>query len=160
MSCIYCNSADYFSKSYIRYNARCSNYSHKQQATSRADTESLMALLASDVVIQGITENGRAFRPSDWAERLCGIMSSFGADEQLRYSSHVRPTTIDGVGCVVISGELASIEPRVYQFLMDFANDNDLNIIDPSKPFSENEVCEVPGAAANDLLKTLTKRPV
>ena len=119
-----------------------------------------MALLPSDVVIQGITENGRAFRPSDWAERLCGIMSSFGEDEQLRYSSHVRPTTIDGVGCVVISGQLASIEPRVHKFLMDFANDNDLNIIDPSKPISENEVCEVPGAAANDLIKTLAKRPV
>ncbi len=118
-----------------------------------------MALIPSDVVIQGITENGRAFRPSDWAERLCGIMSSFGEDEQLRYSSHVRPTTIDGVGCVVISGELASIEPRVYKFLMDFANDNDLNIIDPSKPISENDVCEVPGAAANDLIKTLAKRP-
>ncbi|MGB8339753.1 MAG: DUF3579 domain-containing protein [Burkholderiales bacterium] len=118
-----------------------------------------MALLPSDLVIQGITENGRAFRPSDWAERLCGILSSFGEDEQLRYSSHVRPTTIDGVGCVVLSGELASIEPRVYKFLMDFANDNDLNIIDPNKPLLTNDACEVPGVAANDLLKTLTKRP-
>ncbi|MGB8857561.1 MAG: DUF3579 domain-containing protein [Burkholderiales bacterium] len=118
-----------------------------------------MALLPSDIVLQGITENGRAFRPSDWAERLCGIMSSFGADEQLRYSSHVRPTTIDGVGCVVISGELASIEPRVYKFLLDFANDNDLNIIDPGKAKPDDNVCEVPGAPANDLLKTLTRRP-
>jgi hypothetical protein len=43
------------------------------------------------LIIQGITRPGRAFRPSDWAERLCGVMSVFGPDEQLPYSEHVRP---------------------------------------------------------------------
>ena len=28
-------------------------------------------------VIHGITRDGKAFRPSDWAERLAGAMSSF-----------------------------------------------------------------------------------
>ena len=53
------------------------------------------------IVIQGVTSNGRAFRPSDWAERLCGIMSTFGGDHQMRYSPHVRPVMMDGVRCVV-----------------------------------------------------------
>ncbi|TMG81457.1 MAG: DUF3579 domain-containing protein, partial [Betaproteobacteria bacterium] len=27
---------------------------------------------AAELVIQGLTLDGKAFRPSDWAERLCG----------------------------------------------------------------------------------------
>lgn len=158
MSCNLFNAARESLDSYIRYNFHC--YTFCRWLARRDNPYNFrMALLPSDIVLQGITENGRAFRPSDWAERLCGIMSSFGADEQLRYSSHVRPTTIDGVGCVVISGELAGIEPRVYKFLLDFANDNDLTIIDPSKAKPDDNVCEVPDAPANDLLKTLTRRP-
>ena len=30
-----------------------------------------------EVVIHGTTSKGKIFRPSDWAERLCGILSSF-----------------------------------------------------------------------------------
>lgn len=30
-----------------------------------------------EVFIQGITQDGRSFRPSDWAERLAGAMSCF-----------------------------------------------------------------------------------
>ena len=30
-----------------------------------------------EVFIQGITKDGRTFRPSDWAERLAGAMSCF-----------------------------------------------------------------------------------
>ena len=36
--------------------------------------------LPVEIVIQGITEGGDTFLPSDWAERLCGVMSAFGAD--------------------------------------------------------------------------------
>ena len=45
----------------------------------------------SDLVIKGITLSGQQFRPSDWSDRLCGVMSAFGADEQLRYSPLYRP---------------------------------------------------------------------
>ena len=30
-----------------------------------------------EVFIQGVTHDGKTFRPSDWAERLAGVMSSF-----------------------------------------------------------------------------------
>jgi hypothetical protein len=33
---------------------------------------------ALEIVIVGLTTDGHAFRPSDWAERLCGMMSIFG----------------------------------------------------------------------------------
>ena len=32
---------------------------------------------AKEIFIQGITSDGRTFRPSDWAERLAGVMCSF-----------------------------------------------------------------------------------
>lgn len=38
---------------------------------------------ALEIVIQGVTEAGHAFRPSDWAERLCGMMSAFEEDRHL-----------------------------------------------------------------------------
>ncbi|WP_420106437.1 DUF3579 domain-containing protein, partial [Herbaspirillum huttiense] len=30
---------------------------------------------AKEFIILGKTSDGRQFRPSDWAERLCGVMS-------------------------------------------------------------------------------------
>ena len=32
---------------------------------------------AKEVFIQGITQDGKIFRPSDWDDRLCGVMSPF-----------------------------------------------------------------------------------
>lgn len=102
------------------------------------------------IVIQGVTPNGRAFRPSDWAERLCGIMSTFGGDHQMRYSRFVRPMMLDGVRCVVVELALEEDEPRAYRFLLDFAKDNELLVIDPTLPQSE-DYCALPGSALEEL---------
>lgn len=96
------------------------------------------------LIIQGITKTGKAFRPSDWAERLCGVMSVFGADQQIRYSQQVRPIIMDGVRCVVLEGRLALMEPRAYRFMLDFARDNDLNVFNPANPNPEEDFCELP----------------
>ena len=32
---------------------------------------------SQEVFIRGITREGRTFRPSDWAERLAGVMAQF-----------------------------------------------------------------------------------
>ncbi len=101
---------------------------------------------ASGLIIQGITQNGRAFRPSDWADRLCGVLSTFGGDQQMRYSPYVRPLMLDGVRCVMVEPLLANIEPRAYRFLIEFARDNDLVIIDPQQQAGE-DYCPVPGNA-------------
>jgi len=50
---------------------------------------------------------------------------------------------MDGVRCVVVSPALAQIEPRAYRFLLDFAKDNELVVIDPSAPAAE-DFCPVP----------------
>jgi hypothetical protein len=85
-----------------------------------------MGTAGLDVVIWGITSAGRAFRPSDWAERLAGLTSAFGHDQKLSYSPFVRPVNIRGVKAVVVGQTLAALEPRLYHFLLNFARDNDL----------------------------------
>jgi len=87
-------------------------------------------------IIEGRTRSGRAFRPSDWAERLCGVMSQFrppGArhnQAHLIYSPYALPRVINGVKCVVIDERLRDLEPRAWQFVHDFATDNELMTLD------------------------------
>ena len=86
------------------------------------------AAIESDLVIKGLTLSGQQFRPSDWSDRLCGVMSAFGADEQLRYSPLVTPALRDGLRCVIVKRELAELEPRLFRFFLSFAVDNELQI--------------------------------
>jgi hypothetical protein len=86
-----------------------------------------------EVFIQGVTRDGRTFRPSDWAERLAGVMSSFrpgGAQpgSHLSYSPWCIPTVIDGVKCVIVNRELRNHEPMAWDFVINFARDNDLKV--------------------------------
>jgi len=86
-----------------------------------------------EVFIQGVTKDGRTFRPSDWAERLAGVMSSFrpgGAQpgSHLNYSPWCIPTVIDGVKCVIVNRELRDFEPMAWDFVINFAKDNDLKM--------------------------------
>lgn len=83
-------------------------------------------------VIHGVTRDGQTFRPSDWAERLAGVMTPFrpegtsSAGAHLGYSPYCVPTAIDGVKCVVANEALRGIEPMAWDFVMNFARDNDL----------------------------------
>ncbi len=81
---------------------------------------------AAEIIIQGITAGGEKFRPSDWAERLCGMMSVFGEDRQLSYSPYLKPVIIAGTTCVVVDRRLEVLDAAAYKFLMSFANDNEL----------------------------------
>ena len=83
---------------------------------------------ALEIVIVGTTTAGRVFRPSDWAERLCGMMSVFGEDRHLSYSPYLNPVLAANVRCVVVDRELEHIDPAAYKFLMGFAQDNELTL--------------------------------
>lgn len=90
-----------------------------------------------EVFIQGITSNGRTFRPSDWAERLAGAMSSFrpgggrgGIGDHIGYSPYCVPTTLGEVRCVVVNEALRKLEPMAWDFVMSFAKDNDLQVFE------------------------------
>jgi Protein of unknown function (DUF3579) len=81
---------------------------------------------AAEIVIQGITAGGEKFRPSDWADRLCGMMSVFGEDRQLSYSPFLKPVIIAGTTCVVVDRKLEQLDGIAYKFLLSFARDNEL----------------------------------
>lgn len=90
-----------------------------------------------EVFIQGVTLDGRTFRPSDWAERLAGVMSSFrpggmraGIGAHIGYSPWCVPTVINGVKCVIVNEELRRLEPMAWDFVMNFARDNNLQVAD------------------------------
>jgi len=81
-----------------------------------------------EIVIQGVTESGQGFRPSDWAERLCGMMSVFGQDRHLSYSPYLKPIIAGGIRCVVVDLRLEGIDPDAFRFLLGFARDNELKL--------------------------------
>ena len=90
-----------------------------------------------EVFILGTTLDGRTFRPSDWAERLAGAMSSFrpggmppGRAAHLGYSPYCVPTVVNGTKCVVVNEALRDIEPMAWDFVMHFARDNALQVAD------------------------------
>jgi len=92
--------------------------------------------------IQGLTRDGRSFRPSDWAERLASAMSCFrpeggagGIGAFIGYSPYCVPTVVGGVKCVIVNEALRGIEPMAWDFVMNFARDNELQL---------GEVCVLP----------------
>ena len=91
--------------------------------------------------IQGITLSGRTFRPSDWSERLAGALSSFrpktgagGIGSHIGYSPYCVPRVIEGVKCVIVNEALRDLEPMAWDFVMHFARDNELKVVEPDLP--------------------------
>jgi hypothetical protein len=103
----------------------------------------MVSSTSRQLFIQGVTNAGRTFRPSDWAERLAGVMSQFrpgGATpgSHLSYSPWCVPTTLGNVKCVIVHRDMEEAEPMAWDFCMNFAKDNDLQVV---------EACLLPDAA-------------
>lgn len=80
------------------------------------------------IVIEGVTEQGKTFRPADWAERMSGAMASF-KNSRIHYSPLLQPSiNSEGYKCVVLDPKLKESCPQVYQAIMDFARENHLRI--------------------------------
>ena len=89
-----------------------------------------MKTTPSNLIIHGLTQNGRTFRPSDWAERLSGVMSTFGGDRRMSYSPYVKPMTHEGIKSVAIDRRLKEVDARAFDFLINFAQDNGLQVLE------------------------------
>jgi hypothetical protein len=89
-----------------------------------------MTHLVQQLVIYGLTVDGQRFRPSDWAERLAGVMSQFrpagSTGGHLTYSPYVVPVLLDDIRCVVVDHRLRELAPLAWKFVCDFATDNKL----------------------------------
>jgi len=98
-----------------------------------------------EVIIRGITRQGKIFRPSDWADRLASILSQVGHDNRLRYSTQLCPVTREGVRCVVIQRILEAEDPRMFKFLLDFADSNELEVL-PGRQNERPFICPLPNS--------------
>lgn len=83
--------------------------------------------LKKHIIIEGITDDGHPFRPSDWAERMCANLGTFDKRRMI-YSPMLQPTVKNGHKCISIDPELAHHQPAFYKSLMDFAHSNHLRI--------------------------------
>ena len=93
--------------------------------------------MKNQILIMGKNQSGEIFRPSDWAERLCGILSCFDnpklfsstRQQHLSFSSYAYPTMFDRVKSVAVDQRLEQIEPAAYRFILKFAQENGLEQI-------------------------------
>lgn len=79
------------------------------------------------ILIEGVTESGETFRPSDWAERMSGSLCTF-KNRRITYSPLLQPVVKDGKKCMLLDPELKDSNPALYQTIMEFAELNHLRI--------------------------------
>lgn len=96
----------------------------------RAITENEMSSFMSQVdftrmILKWITPEGNKFRPSDWAERLCGNLCTF-RNRRMYYSPLLRPAVIDGIKCVIVDAKLAAEHANLLEDVLLFALKNNL----------------------------------
>ena len=82
----------------------------------------------NNIVIQGETREGNKFRPSDWAERLYYALASYGHDRRLKFNPRVHINLGNKFKSFVIDPVLEQEDPMTFDFLIDFANSNNLVI--------------------------------
>ncbi len=92
-----------------------------------------------EIIIQSLTREGNRFRPSDWVDRICSSYATFGEDRKLRYSPYLKPEIMDGIRCLCVNMQLKIANPDGFEELMQFAEENQLNILD-----SQGESIPVP----------------
>lgn len=79
------------------------------------------------IVIEGVTEEGKKFRPSDWADRMSGSLSTF-RKRRVVYSPLLRPAMKNGNKCVIVDEELEETNPNLYREILEFAKKNHLKV--------------------------------
>lgn len=109
---------------------RRSKYSGTPNALAHP-TPRMASTSTKEIYLLGLTSKGKAFRPSDWAERLAGVMSQFrpGGPQpgsHLAYSPWCVPSSVGDVKCVIIHPDLRDYDVMAWDFCMGFARDNDL----------------------------------
>ena len=81
-------------------------------------------------IIEGITEDGQKFRPSNWAEMMAGTLQ----DGRLKYSPLLKPLiNAEGNSCVSIDHSLKDTDPALYNHILQFAAMNRLKICHPDE---------------------------
>jgi len=106
-------------------------------------------------LIKGLTKSGSVFRPSDWSDRLCSMLAHYRpgtkpvsvvaehTHKMQGYSTYIMPTFSNGIKSVVLDSRLKDIEILAFEFVLNFANDNDLVV----EEYIEDQVLDLAEAA-------------
>ena len=95
--------------------------------TPSPDNAATPTCFENKIIIEGVTENGHKFRPSDWADRMCGSLSTF-RDRRVHYSPMFYPANIDGNPCVIMDSALKELHPSMFIYALEFAEENQLRV--------------------------------
>jgi hypothetical protein len=99
----------------------------------------MVSTTSPKLYILGLTLEGKPFRPSDWAERLAGVMSQFRPGttppgRHFSYSPWCVPTAVNGTRCVIVDVALRAHNVMAWDFCMNFAKDNELQTFEGVPP--------------------------
>lgn len=78
-------------------------------------------------IIEGVTEEGRKFRPSDWIDRIASMGASY-SHRRLVYSDLLHPELYKGQKCLIIDTELEIKDPGMFRYVMNFVQSNSLRV--------------------------------
>lgn len=111
-----------------------------------------MKIKTDECLILGITPTGRSFRPSDWAERLCGALAGYDSKRRWVYSDYAQPVIHEGQIGVKVKTALQIINPGAYEFIMNFAYRNQLKIVSEETIMHRDE-----SAAVTEITQSVQK---
>ena len=97
--------------------------------------------------IIGISKSGKKFRPSDWVERIATSCASFDVNHRLHYNPDIMPAKHRGQSCLFVANRLAINEPDNFNFVMQFAESNQLLVIQSGQPDLPEPPFELESAA-------------
>lgn len=101
-----------------------------------------MTNVPAKITIKGLTNDGKKFRPSDWAERLTASVATFSRGRRMIFHPSVNMATINGISCVVIDSDLEQHDPMLFGFLMDFGKGNNLQILRDGNSVPQKEAVQ------------------
>lgn len=80
------------------------------------------------ILILGKTITGETFRPQSWCDRIAGLASSIDSLKRIYYHSYLYPVYINNEGTrgLAVDSRLANLDPELYNFVMRFAESNEL----------------------------------
>tara|TARA_E500000075_G_C6964683_1_gene307275 strand:+ start:1055 stop:1399 length:345 start_codon:yes stop_codon:yes gene_type:complete len=93
--------------------------------------------MVQQFLIYGLTIDGKKFRPSDWADRFCGVLAPFnnkGLERNIgrphTYSRYAYPLIFKGEKVVFVDRCVEDIEALAWQFIISFVKDNNLMMVE------------------------------
>lgn len=106
------------------------NLSHADlKSYSYINQQKGLSVEKDNLVIHGVTEEGKKLRPSDWIERISSSLAGFCEQKKLKYCASVQPCIVEGEKCLVVARELEAVDPAAFEFVMSFARSNQLKIM-------------------------------